>query len=99
MAWQNLIPCAQYGPGSGPGHWWGSGMMPFGGLGMIIVLVFAAVVVFLLVRLLRSLPQSPERSEPKTREESALDILKKRYARGEIDGDEFKRMKKDIEQG
>ena len=31
--------------------------------------------------------------------ESPLDILKKRYARGEIDRETFERMKKDIEGG
>lgn len=37
------------------------------------------------------------RGSTSAKEETAIDILKKRYARGEIDADEFARRKRDLE--
>ncbi len=77
----------------------GSGMTGFHGtrLGMhtfgggILMFLFLAVIIggvaLLAVSLARRGPQSPSRSE------SPVEILKRRYASGEIDGDEFERMK------
>ncbi len=74
-------------------HYWGWG---FGGWfgGMIMMVLFWIVVVVGIVALIRWVSgQSPgERSSP-----SALEILKKRYARGEITKEEFENMKKDID--
>ncbi len=71
----------------------------FGGFGLtwllnfVIMIVFIAGLVLLVVWFVRQFAggQRPER-EGKT----ALDILKERYARGEIDRDEFEQKKKDI---
>ncbi len=48
-----------------------------------VVLIVAAIYVF-------------RRTGQGTREKSALDILKERYARGEIGKDEFEQKKRDI---
>ncbi|MCJ7458186.1 MAG: SHOCT domain-containing protein [candidate division Zixibacteria bacterium] len=70
-------------------HMWG-----FGWLGMIIfwivVIFFIALVVKWLLQQGRSEPRSP------AQEENALEILKKRYARGEINKEEFEQKKKDL---
>ena len=95
MNWLNFIPCAQF-PGHGNGGWWGPGMMPFGGMGMIIVLIFAAFLIIILLRVLRNLPP-PARQNGAYPEDSPLDILKKRYARGEINDEEFNKMKKELQ--
>jgi putative membrane protein len=83
------------GWGMGPGMMgWGYGM---GWAGMIFMAVFwIAVIVgiaFLIRRLVVSTGSAGNRGKP---EESALEILKKRYARGEIKKDEFEEKKKDL---
>jgi len=69
------------------GHGWGMGW----GWGWIITLIVLAVIIFLVVRFAYQNKQSG-RSENKT----PYDILKERYARGEIDKKEFDERKKDL---
>ncbi|HUU50402.1 MAG TPA: SHOCT domain-containing protein [Nitrospinota bacterium] len=88
---------AQYREGYGIGpdmmHW-GFGMMRwFGPLFMIVFLVLTIVVIIFLVRWI-TLTRKPELFSKE--EESALDILKKRYAKGEINKQEFEEKKKDL---
>lgn len=75
--------------------WYHMGDYGWGGM-WIGMLVFWAVVgiaiVALLLRITRS--HSPDGRE---REKSALDILKERYARGEIGREEFQEKKRDLE--
>ncbi|MCC5813005.1 MAG: SHOCT domain-containing protein [Ectothiorhodospiraceae bacterium] len=75
-------------PASGWGH------MLFGGLMMII---FWGGVIALIVLLIRWLGgPGDSRSHKEEQAPDALDILKQRYARGEIDSDEYKQKKRDL---
>jgi putative membrane protein len=73
----------------------GMGMM----LWMFFSFVFGLFVLVLLVLGAVHLARRMwgQRSESAERQESALDILKKRYARGELNREEFERVKKEIE--
>jgi len=73
----------------GSGWWWMGGTMWFFPL-LFWILVIAGVV--LVVRWLAD--RGSQASAPPT--DSAIEILKKRYARGEIDRETFERMKRDI---
>ncbi len=69
---------------------WGWGWMWFG---WVLWLILIAVIIWAVVRFTSS---ASGRSHSTPPQESALDILKKRYARGEISREEFEQMKKDL---
>lgn len=84
-----------------PGGWQHQGMqgmggwpMLFGGLMMILVLAAVIAVVILIVRAFTG--GSHATPPTRTPERSALDILDERYARGEIDQEDYQQRKKDL---
>lgn len=82
------------GWGMGPGMMGGWGTGWFGGIFMI---VFWVLVIIALVFLIKWLIQSTKGDKDIAHGSSrALDIVKERYARGEIDKEEFQRMKADL---
>ena len=73
-------------------NWWGPWMMFPVIMPVIMVVVLVACLYFVFGRGSRSYPEPPQANVP----DSALNILKERYARGEITKEEFDRMKQDI---
>jgi len=71
--------------------WWGAGGMWFGPLWMIVWLVVLVVIIAAIVRWFGATGGERERRARSTR-----DILDERYARGEIDRDEYIKRKQDI---
>ncbi|MBW2064471.1 MAG: SHOCT domain-containing protein [Deltaproteobacteria bacterium] len=80
----------------GPGMMGGWGMGWIGGIFMIVfwVLIIVALV-FLIKWLIRSSSAGTEKGTD-TSSSRALEILKERYARGEIDKEEFEERKRAI---
>lgn len=70
----------------GEGGWMGTGMWLFW------ILLFVLVVV-----LIRVAAGGDSSASPPGREDSPLEILKARYARGEIDEEEYRRRRQELE--
>jgi len=78
--------------GWGPGHmmYW-----PWGGMFMMIPMFLLVIgAIFLIIYMLRKVSDTGQHFHPG--KETPLDILKKRYARGEITREEFEEMKRDL---
>jgi putative membrane protein len=81
------------GPGMMGGYGMGYGMGWFGFIIMVVFWIAVIVGIFALIRwlIVSSRPRAEGRGE-----ETPLEILKKRYARGEINREEFEEKKKDL---
>ncbi len=77
----------------GPGtmHWWMIGWM-----GPIFMVVFLGLVIVAIAYFIRWLASSPRRSHGPQAQDSAMEILRNRYARGDISKEEFEQKKKDL---
>jgi putative membrane protein len=79
----------------GPGMMDGWGMGWFGGIFMIVIWVLVIVGLVFLIKWLVQSTKGESRSVESASSRS-LDILKERYARGEIDKQEFEEKKRDL---
>ena len=70
----------------GFGHGWGMGF------GWIIGIVILVIVILLVINATRN-----QAGQTNSGNKTPLDILKERYARGEIDNEEFEERKKNLE--
>ncbi len=74
---------------------WGNYGMGWGfGFGWFFMILFWVLVIFGVVYIIKMI--SERTGKRHNREESALDILEKRYAKGEISKEEFEKIKSDL---
>jgi putative membrane protein len=84
------------------GYWYGPQMMDFGSgfgiAGAIVSILFWVAIFFLIVMLFRSFGKhkNEEETEETKDEDTAFQILRERYAKGEITKRQFQDMKKDL---
>jgi putative membrane protein len=70
----------------------GPGAFFSGPLGMIVTLLFWGLIIYLVVKAVQALFRSTKASSP-----TSLELLKRRYAKGEISEEEFNRIKAELE--
>ncbi len=91
-------PASQYGPGGG---WCGQMMYGMGWLGGPFMIIFWILLIVAGVALIRWLFSASKKDSPGhpagQAPDRALAILKERFARGEIDGEQYRAMKQELE--
>jgi putative membrane protein len=85
-----------YGYGPGGGLMGGGGGYGFGLIHTAVSVAVIAAVVFLVIWVVRSLSGGGPHYMAAPRRSPGLDVLEERYARGEINRDEYLQKKKDI---
>lgn len=73
----------------------GYGFPLFGGFGWVFMILFWGLVIWGIVSLVRG-DFGNDNHRNRSTEKSPLDILKERYAKGEINKEEFEEKKKDL---
>jgi putative membrane protein len=71
------------------------------GWGWMVLMPLAWIILFGLIvwAVLRLTPRGPGRDAGTARRESAREVLDRRYAAGEIDGDDYRSMRGDLDGG
>ena len=78
--------------------WWGWPGGFFGGCpGMIVGVIFLCLLLYGIFLLFSRLAKRP--TEDAGKQDTPMNILKQRYAKGEIDAAEFAQKKKDLDSG
>lgn len=77
--------------------WWGPGY-GMGGWGFLWGLLWFALIAWGIYTLVRIASQGGFTGGSSSKQDAALELLRKRYARGEIDKETYERMKRDLEE-
>ncbi len=78
------------------GYGYGNGMMGYSLFGGFFSLLWFVLVVVIVIAIVRGITGGRHGHHWMDRDKTALDILKERYAKGEIDKNEFEEKKKDL---
>ncbi len=77
------------------GNYFGGGYSFMGGFGFLFMFVFWGLVIWAIIAFVQSV-SSRDQSSQSQKEDSAMKLLRERYAKGEITKEQFEEMKKTL---